>query len=306
MSKFRNALVVAMAASLIGTGAWAQNTITSGSFTVGIGTNGELFDSNAYIGFRRDSDGTDPLAPGTPRDSWGISTNLGSAWADQFNFGSNGVSTTFGAFGGSSTTAFTTTNVGVTVLESYSFAADNILKIHHTVTNTSEISLSVLFQRDWDTDPQPTFNNNSFGPVGSSPYVVDASYDGFESPDPNTPYASSCLPNCNVDGDLGGGIKIGLGTLGAGQSISFDYYYGISQVGQDINGLIAQAQGLGAAYIMASQSDENGLYPQVGTNSQFIAIGGSVPEPASWALMLAGFGLTGAALRRQRVRAAFA
>lgn len=31
-----------------------------------------------------------------------------------------------------------------------------------------------------------------------------------------------------------------------------------------------------------------------------------VPEPASWALMIAGFGLAGAALRRRRIRIAFA
>ena len=29
----------------------------------------------------------------------------------------------------------------------------------------------------------------------------------------------------------------------------------------------------------------------------------AVPEPASWALMIAGFGLTGAAMRRRRLRA---
>jgi hypothetical protein len=33
---------------------------------------------------------------------------------------------------------------------------------------------------------------------------------------------------------------------------------------------------------------------------------GGVPEPASWALMIAGFGLTGAAMRRRRVTAAIA
>lgn len=32
--------------------------------------------------------------------------------------------------------------------------------------------------------------------------------------------------------------------------------------------------------------------------------GGGVPEPSSWALLIAGFGLTGAALRRRRVAAA--
>ncbi|MDO6416841.1 PEPxxWA-CTERM sorting domain-containing protein [Sphingomonas sp. BIUV-7] len=33
--------------------------------------------------------------------------------------------------------------------------------------------------------------------------------------------------------------------------------------------------------------------------------GASVPEPAGWALMIAGFGLTGAAMRRRRARVAF-
>jgi len=31
-----------------------------------------------------------------------------------------------------------------------------------------------------------------------------------------------------------------------------------------------------------------------------VAVGASVPEPASWALMIAGFGLAGGALRRRR------
>lgn len=32
-----------------------------------------------------------------------------------------------------------------------------------------------------------------------------------------------------------------------------------------------------------------------------VNVSGAVPEPASWALMIAGFGLTGAAMRRRRV-----
>ena len=37
-----------------------------------------------------------------------------------------------------------------------------------------------------------------------------------------------------------------------------------------------------------------------GTNYAFRKDGGGVPEPASWALMISGFGLAGAALRRRR------
>lgn len=37
-----------------------------------------------------------------------------------------------------------------------------------------------------------------------------------------------------------------------------------------------------------------------------VSISGAVPEPATWAIMIAGFGLTGAALRRHRARMAIA
>jgi hypothetical protein len=43
---------------------------------------------------------------------------------------------------------------------------------------------------------------------------------------------------------------------------------------------------------------------QVGT--QFSAVTTSVPEPATWALMIGGFGLTGAAMRRRKTIVSFA
>jgi hypothetical protein len=49
----------------------------------------------------------------------------------------------------------------------------------------------------------------------------------------------------------------------------------------------------------------NGLTAQ-DTSAQGLKVtGGAVPEPASWAMMLAGFGLIGGALRRKSVRVAF-
>lgn len=46
---------------------------------------------------------------------------------------------------------------------------------------------------------------------------------------------------------------------------------------------------------------DNGV---AGTNFAFRADNGGVPEPASWALMISGFGLAGATLRRRRTVAA--
>lgn len=54
-----------------------------------------------------------------------------------------------------------------------------------------------------------------------------------------------------------------------------------------------------ALLISADPNAAPPVYPQVGE--------GAVPEPASWALMVAGFGLAGAAMRHQRrVRTTFA
>ncbi|MEI6486052.1 MAG: PEPxxWA-CTERM sorting domain-containing protein [Sphingomonadales bacterium] len=47
-------------------------------------------------------------------------------------------------------------------------------------------------------------------------------------------------------------------------------------------------------------TESHGIFNTMSMSWQVPPIGGTVPEPASWAMMLCGFGLTGAALRRQR------
>jgi hypothetical protein len=260
-------------------------TDPSGSFAVGIGPNGELFDSVNGIGFRRIADGYDPLAPGTPRDSWGVTANGSSAWADQAYYGSSGVSSTV-TLGANSATVTTTTLIGLKVNQVYTFApSGNILEITTTVTNIGDSTATgVGFQRDVDWDVYPTeFNENSFGNAITG-NVVGSSYYGFESPDPLASYGSSCAAGCNSTGDLGGGIKIALANLAPGASDSFIFLYGISQSGQNVNGLITEAQGLGAYYWIATQSSENGAYPNLGANSALIGIS-DIPEPASFGVM---------------------
>ncbi|WP_426168547.1 PEPxxWA-CTERM sorting domain-containing protein [Sandarakinorhabdus sp. DWP1-3-1] len=44
-----------------------------------------------------------------------------------------------------------------------------------------------------------------------------------------------------------------------------------------------------------------GIFNPYGGEIAFSAVSGAVPEPSSWALLIAGFGLTGAAMRRRRV-----
>lgn len=304
----RSVLCVAAvaAASIALAGGASAQTITSagGGFTVGIGGNGELYDGASGVGFRRNGDGFDPIAPGTPRDSWGIGVVGGAgAYADGQFYGSTVAGTAF-TFGASSAQAITDTGLGLTVTQNYSFVdGGNILRIDTAVRNDGADAIDAVFQRvvDWDIDLD--LGENVTGPFGAAP-VLDSTDYGFESPNPNDgPFASSCLGGCNAKGDLGGGIRIALGSLAGGATSHFVYFYGLNYAGESLDDLVAEGHAAGASYIIGGQSPENGVYPNLGANSAFIGVGG-VPEPATWAMMILGFFGLGAAVRRRRVLAA--
>jgi hypothetical protein len=292
MKTLATAMVALMASPVL-----AQGVITSGPFSVGIGPHGELFDVGSYIGFIRNADGYDPLAPGTPRDSWGISTAGGTAFGDYASFGSlNIASVVFTkAWGGPNQTALISTTFGVGIRMDYAFVAPNVLKVFHTVTGASDF----LFQRDWDLDVAPTpFTENTVGAFWPLP-VVEDSYWGFENPDPSVPYALACGSACNVVGDLGGGIKIASRQYGN----SFTYCYAINQDGQSMLGLVDQMASLGCRHIIATQSMDGGQFPGLGLNSGAISLAG-IPEPGTWAMLIAGFGLVGWAARQRKAAVA--
>lgn len=48
-------------------------------------------------------------------------------------------------------------------------------------------------------------------------------------------------------------------------------------------------------------SQSGALTQRAGGGYGYAAVTGSVPEPANWALLIAGFGLTGATMRRRSV-----
>lgn len=284
--KFQRFLAGVAAVSLVAVAAPASAAvITSGGYSVGIGADGELYDAGAGVGFQR-ADGYDPIAPGASRDSWGLNT----AYADGTNVGSNVTSVV--SAGADSAVVTTDTGIGFTVEQTYSFVG-NILKIETVVTNETLDALSAIFQRDVDFNIG--FDETVFGPTGASNGVIDSSYFGLEQPDAATPYSFSCKFGCNTSGDLGAGIKINLGTINAGASRIFTYYYGLNREGTDVNALIGDAQAAGAKYIMAATANGGG------GDSAIIGVSGAVPEPATWAMMLLGFFSLGAMVRRRRV-----
>jgi hypothetical protein len=312
---FLSVLALGFAAA---TSANAQGTITNGAYSVGIGPNGELYNKNQTVtpeppvnpfstglGIRRNSDGYDPLRPFTPRDTWGISINSSNivtrnaAFADQTSFiGSANILSTVSSFTVGTANYTTTTSLGLTVNQVFSFAAANILKIDVTVKNTSLAEIDdILFQRVIDWDIYPTLRKeNSFGGTSGEPYIKDMTYKGIENAKPYIAYGFSCDPDCNHFGDEGashlsddgGGIKLGFGDLNAGDFVKVSYFYGINNSGQSVNSLINEATSVGADAGVVSQSTEDNVIADLennsglGDNSAFIAVGNferSVPAP---------------------------
>ena len=302
------ALALVGAAALASPAMAQERNITdaTGGYQAGINVNGTLYNSTG-IGLQNPA-GQDYIRPGTPRDSWGITGSTGSAYADPYQSGTSGIASTVSTATANTATFTSSLSNGLQVTGAYNFFAPNILSIQQTVTNTTASSITdVVFRRNVDLDiPPSTFNENVFGVLGSNSAVVANSYYGFENPNPAVGYSYPCGTTCNVTGDYGAGIDLGLGTLTAGQSVTFAYYYGINQPGQKLDALFAQAQGLGLNYLIGAQSTEAGSYPALGAGSGFLGvsslgtIAGGVPEPSTWALMILGFGAVGGSMRSRR------
>jgi len=285
---------------------------TTGTYSVGIGPDGELYDNTTGVGLRNPA-GADYIAPGDPRDSWGITSSVGSAFADYEDFGTGGITTpTVTTVGANTATTVSTTAAGITVSQTFTFFSQNIVSVQETLTNTSGADLTgVIFRRDVDYDVSPTeFNENTVGPFGSDSQVLDASFFGFENPNPASgPFVDQCslTLGCNETADLGAGVDIGVGNLGAGDSTTFAYFYGVNEPGQTLLGLIDEAKTEGLAFTLGTQSSENGPFPNLGSGAAIFGVTelgvvahSPTPEPATWAMMLIGFGGMGAAMRSRR------
>ena len=83
------------------------------------------------------------------------------------------------------------------------------------------------------------------------------------------------------------------------------YWFGVSGSPYELGW--SSFSGNNSADVWAMQGGESFMYqPNLGLAFRVIGTaGGAVPEPASWALMIGGFGMVGASMRRRRATVAF-
>jgi hypothetical protein len=120
-------------------------------------------------------------------------------------------------------------------------------------------------------------------------------------------FNASAFTSINSNVGMSTGIYADIGTINVYQGINLNAYFNTAPASFNEDFGTVAATGNGSAiistydYILAATTEEAsfGFNPTM-TVSYGIPVAPGVPEPASWALMIAGFGLVGAMRRRQR------
>jgi hypothetical protein len=288
---FAGAAAAALVSTVMATPA-AAVVITNGSYSVGVSEFGLVYDQATNTGFQR-GDGYDFMGSAV-RDSWGVTGLSGSQFAETSENGGNSAGVGLVSFNStaSSATSVTTTE-DLRITQNFSFVAGNVLAIETTLFNLTGADLSGVFQRvaDFDVDMNPTAED---GYVESDMYFgkpFDSTSFGFDTNDASQPWWFGC---CGYTGDLGAGMRVNFTNIAANGSFKFTYYYAFGNEGAW--GVRESLQGAGAQGGVVIE-DADGM----AAGGMGLSVPGVVPEPSTWALMIGGFGLAGATLRRRRL-----
>ena len=147
--------------------------------------------------------------------------------------------------------------------------------------------------------------------LGASATVTGASYGNYGSGYVSTNWsiwASDPLTNF-AGGPAFSGTAVGIQTAGGAGSttVTFGglgvtlgagtYYFGLAS---NVSGGQITTYAFASNTQLSRQSDNSGNFFNPNTQlASFAIFGGGVPEPATWALMIGGFGMTGFAMRRR-------
>lgn len=324
----------ALTCASVSTSAFASAVISNGNISLGVLDLGNLgVDAprplgGTGVGVYDNRNGLESTYDGCVCEGWGAAdAGNGTTGFANVSSGTGGVA--LSSFASTASTATSIVDIAgassmqVTHLYQPS-ASPDLFEAIVTITNTGGAGITDLRYRramDWDIEPTPFSEVVTIGGVGASALLF-SSDNGFASSDPLSAAGSIVGGTINANfidsgpADHGAVFDFGFGSLAPGASKSFSIFYGASL---SEAAAFAALGAVGAEVYSFGQSrdDVSGGTPGYstfifgfkGVGGTPVVPGGAVPEPSTWAMMIAGFGLVGAAMRRRektaRVRFAF-
>jgi hypothetical protein len=164
---------------------------------------------------------------------------------------------------------------------------------------------------DWDVPPTEFDEYVTVAGTGTTTSLLRSTDDGFAAPLPLSGVTNDgIIGPVDADGttgpaDHGAFFIFGFGDLDVDESYTFNIFYGAGANRADALSLLSEVSP--ELYSLGQSSGGEGPANNLPTYVfAFNGVGGEVvvppgvPEPASWAMMVGGFGLAGCALRRRR------
>lgn len=266
---------------------------------------GLLHDPTGMGNFYPNGIANDYLTPGNPHDGFAInSTQTGFLQNDNNGAGSDFGTTSPTQTGPTSATWSGSTASGVGITNSYSFGANNEqIQITTTLTNNTGSELDGLyFGRSEDPDP----DLNTYGTYATNNTRGDATTSPANLVSGAGAYTGLTIGILNTSGTFASNTSISYGCCSTSDPVAVFNGTDYADYGANYPIIDNGDYGLQMAWnlgTLAAGSSDTITYEYVfGTNQATVTMPSGVPEPGTWALMMAGIAMIGAALRFNRKR----
>jgi len=296
------ALAALGGALLLAEEAQAQAIIDNGVIQLGVDDYGSLnvwggpatgpacgFGTTA-VGLRYMPTGCDATSPGCLCEGWGVAYDMmRSGWCNQAGGcpGASGTTHTLVGFSSTSSTAVSTTRVGVLEVthDYHPYASNaNVYEADVEIKNVgTSLVTDVLYRRAMDWDIMPTAFSEEVTIGGKTPMptaLIHSSDNGFATNNPLAgagtmycpvlTYFTDCGPN-----DHGAVFTFNLGDLAPGESHFFNIYYGATGNEADAMSILTTVLDAELYSLGQTSSDPAGGTP----NTFFFAFNGLAPGP---------------------------